>query len=466
MLDPGETSSLTGEMKSRIIPGSILAGTLLFILFIQTADAGSASWTAAPSVFNLWTDVNNWTPATVPNGPDDIATFPATTSLSTLPEINSSIELNSLIFDPGCPDFFTIEIDGLLTMSGAGVINNSGKAKVVYVKPYPAGELDFTGSAVGGDSNCYFTTYQRIMRFFDSSSAGSAFFTAESGVNIGEGGLIEFNDSSTGGTAFISLPRDPRLKGPGILSIYNHQPPGVSIGALDGGGNVLLGAVTGPASGRNLTVGTNDLSTIFSGVIQDAGKGGSLTKVGKGQLVLSGVNLYLGGTLVSDGQLLVTNQTGSATGTGPVKVIRRGALGGFGTIAGAVTVGTGTGSGGKLAPSIGNTQPLVLTIQSLLTFKGGGTYSPRLFTSNATADQVRANGATIESGARFVFAGAGQGSVLPGTVFTVIGNSAATPISGAFSNLADGSTLIVGSNTFQANYEGGDGNDLTLTVLP
>jgi len=24
----------------------------------------------------------------------------------------------------------------------------------------------------------------------------------------------------------------------------------------------------------------------------------------------------------------------------------------------------------------------------------------------------------------------------------------------------------IGSNTFQANYEGGDGNDLTLTVIP
>jgi hypothetical protein len=70
------------------------------------------------------------------------------------------------------------------------------------------------------------------------------------------------------------------------------------------------------------------------------------------------------------------------------------------------------------------------------------------------------------SGAFFSFAALG-GSVLPlGSVFTVINNTAATPISGTFSNLADGSTFTVGSNTFQANYEGGDGNDLTLTVVP
>ena len=34
-----------------------------------------------------------------------------------------------------------------------------------------------------------------------------------------------------------------------------------------------------------------------------------------------------------------------------------------------------------------------------------------------------------------------------------------------FSNLADGGTIVAGSNTFQADYEGGDGNDLTLTVV-
>ena len=36
----------------------------------------------------------------------------------------------------------------------------------------------------------------------------------------------------------------------------------------------------------------------------------------------------------------------------------------------------------------------------------------------------------------------------------------------SFSNLPDGSTVTIGSNTFQADYEGGDGNDLTLTVVP
>ena len=52
------------------------------------------------------------------------------------------------------------------------------------------------------------------------------------------------------------------------------------------------------------------------------------------------------------------------------------------------------------------------------------------------------------------------------TVFTVINNTSVTPISGNFANLPDGSFLTSGGNTFQATYEGGDGNDLTLTVVP
>ena len=58
----------------------------------------------------------------------------------------------------------------------------------------------------------------------------------------------------------------------------------------------------------------------------------------------------------------------------------------------------------------------------------------------------------------------GSGTLTTGTVFTMISNTAATPIDGTFSNLADGSTFTAGSDTFKANYEGGTGNDLTLTV--
>jgi len=48
----------------------------------------------------------------------------------------------------------------------------------------------------------------------------------------------------------------------------------------------------------------------------------------------------------------------------------------------------------------------------------------------------------------------------------VLSNTSASPISSTFSNLPDGGIVTVGGANFQANYEGGDGNDLTLTVVP
>ena len=93
------------------------------------------------------------------------------------------------------------------------------------------------------------------------------------------------------------------------------------------------------------------------------------------------------------------------------------------------------------------------------------TYDFALNSSRGAADKVVASGVTINN-ATLSFVDNGTAALSPGTSFVAIDNTAVTPISGAFSNLSDGSTITVGSNTYQANYEGGDGNDLTLTVVP
>jgi hypothetical protein len=59
-----------------------------------------------------------------------------------------------------------------------------------------------------------------------------------------------------------------------------------------------------------------------------------------------------------------------------------------------------------------------------------------------------------------------QGILTQGTVFTVIKNTSRTPISGRFGNLPQGAIVTVKGNNLQASYGVGDGNDLTLTVVP
>jgi len=73
---------------------------------------------------------------------------------------------------------------------------------------------------------------------------------------------------------------------------------------------------------------------------------------------------------------------------------------------------------------------------------------------------------TINSGATFTFVDTVIGTLTVGTVFTVINNTSASPITGTFSNLANGFVFPSNGNNFQASYTGGTGNDLTLTVVP
>jgi hypothetical protein len=80
-------------------------------------------------------------------------------------------------------------------------------------------------------------------------------------------------------------------------------------------------------------------------------------------------------------------------------------------------------------------------------------------------DKVIANSVTI-NGASFSLADSGSATLPAGATLTVIESAAAPPISGTFANLADGGALSLRNSNFQADYEGGDGNDLTLTVVP
>jgi autotransporter-associated beta strand protein len=307
------------------------------------------------------------------------------------------------------------------------------------------GVATFTGN--GGDGT---NAQGGLIDVFNLPLSDQTVVIANAGTNGGLGGtmLIEGTPARE-----LDLPQF-RVFGNGTLDLTNVTDNSMPIGSLAGDGMVLL-------AGHDLSVGNNNLSTSFTGVIQEDG---ALTKVGTGTLTLGGASTYTGGTTITAGTVKVINQSGSATGSGAVRA-KAGILGGKGTIAGVVTVGTGSGAGAVLAPSVGASQPATLTLQKALTFKADGTYTCKVNTNNASADQVIAKGVSIETGAQFNFQPIATKRLASGTVFTVISNTSANPIAGTFANLPDGSTFTAGRNNFQASYEGGDGNDLTLTVV-
>jgi len=325
----------------------------------------------------------------------------------------------------------------------------------------PGGILEFTGSAGAGDSNITVNgaavtgdIAEGVLTFTGGqvTTAANATIVATGGTNGGNGGLVQFLPNARGGTSRIEL------LGNSQLDMAPDRDFDLTIGSLEGEGTVTLG-------GHALIIGSNNLSTIFSGLIQDGTGVGTIAKIGTGTLTLSGANTYTGGTTIMSGVLLASNTSGSGTGTGPIGV-NAGTLGGSGIIAGAVTVGTNTGVQAFLAPSKGVTKPATLTIQGSLTLNDDSTFIYKLNTNRARADQVIANGVTIDSGAKFSLRPSGTNALTVGQVFTVINNTAGTPIVGTFHNLADGAIISINGNNLQADYQGGDGNDLTLTVVP
>ena len=118
-------------------------------------------------------------------------------------------------------------------------------------------------------------------------------------------------------------------------------------------------------------------------------------------------------------------------------------------------------------PAVGTNKQATLTIQSALTFNSDATYTYtfKAKKNKSRTDLVVANGVTI-NGASLNLRGQTQGSLKQGLRLTLVSNTSADPISGTFSNLPDGGTVAINGNNFQASYKGGDGNDLTLTVVP
>jgi len=348
--------------------------------------------------------------------------------------------------------------NGTFIIEGGSVSGASG-ASVEFFQGFPTGSTAGDGiftinGGAGSGANGGTAIFHRSNFFGEKPTADNATLIASGGLAGGAAGSILFLNDSSGGHARVEVFDN------GFLDISGHEAPGVSVGSIEGSGLVFLGAL-------NLKLGNDHRDTEFSGLIQDGGifggSGGSLTKIGTGTLVLRNSSAYTGGTTIIWGKLEVNNESGSGTGSGPVQV-NAGRLGGRGIIAGDVTLGDGSGLGAILSPGKSADTRGTLIIESMLAFNSDGTYKFELNSHTRNGDEVIANGVTINSGAQFSFADVGNGMLPHGLVFTAINNTSPTPIAGTFGNLPDGSTFTSNGNTYQVSYEGGDGNDLTLTV--
>jgi autotransporter-associated beta strand protein len=192
-----------------------------------------------------------------------------------------------------------------------GVFNAAGKTKSIKIAATEAvggwtftsggytvtmtgvapSQLAFDGAGIAGSPQIVFDETGTLMtgtiNFNNNSTAGHAT------IRMVTGG-INFNGDSDGGNARLIVGAK------GAADLFGNGPGGghvFHIGSIEGAGQ--LSVISGI---HNFVVGSNNLSTVSSGSIEDGGTC-SLTKVGTGTLTFTGTGAFAGGYVINRGTL-------------------------------------------------------------------------------------------------------------------------------------------------------------------
>jgi autotransporter-associated beta strand protein len=392
---------------------------------------------------------NASTAATSGIGGETIFDFGATAGSATINNNGSAVFGSASQFEPEGIAFF----HGSSGAGSAMIFNNGGTnsfaagGQTIFDENSTAKNATITNN---GGTTFFASGGQTIFR--DSADASNATLIANAGtgghgiVPGGFGGLIQFLGNSTGGTARVEV------FGNGSLDISGHIAPGVTIGSIEGSGNVFLGA-------NNLAVGNNNLSTNFSGVAQDGdssgsgGTGGSLTKIGTGTLTLSGTNTYTGATAVNAGKLFVDGSIASSSGVAVAAGATLGGHGNVSSISGAGAIAPGNSPGILTATHLDPISGMSFVFE--LTQTGSPTYGNAAASGNDvlrltdntpfTMSLNSSNQITID----FSGASLAAGQLYRGGFFTNITDTATA------TSLVSGATfLYTGTGGFTVNFDG------------
>jgi len=350
-------------------------------------------------------------------------------------------------------------VDADIANSGTLVFTGNSTADTAAINNNQAGVVAFIGASNAGIGSQI--TNDGRLYFGGTASAGQAT------INTQAGGQTIFYGAASAGFAAL------KVDSGGLLDISLLDTAGLSVGSLIGdaagvGSVIALGSKT-------LTVGSLNQSTMVAGLRDGGlggGTGGSLVKVGSGELELSGTNSYTGLTRVEAGRLKAASAGAFAPLSGVTVVAGAeldigawdqtiGSLAGAGTVIlgnvpNRLTIGTNNQSStfsGTLQADGG----IVKTGTGTLVLSGVSTNTGD---SRVEAGTLRVDGSTALS-ALTVAGGTLAGS---GTVGQTHVLSGGTINPGGGSNLTIASDLLLDSGaTYRLDITGTGSDSLTVT---
>lgn len=439
-------------------------------MFVSAASlhaVGTKAWIGGDGDWGVGT---NWNPSGVPTGTDIIYLG---TSSGTQAQINGDRVIGGLEFSDLSPTAVNWTMN-----SGVGSSSLTLTGSITHTATKSLRFYSLNGSSLDMD----------IGSITMSGSGGDTILGGGTGGNLNNalgtltlGSVQATNNNSlillTTGTATLG---DVTLTNGSSLLVYNSAgggSGGATVTSLTGGsGDAKVGASNNSSANGvgTLTINATGSAT-FSGHLYDNTLYSSsatlaLVKTGTGKQTLSGASYNTGGTLVSQGTLVVANTVGSGLGFGAVTVQSGGVLGGTGFVRLREANSTTVNSGGVVAAGdegIGT-----------LTFDGGGSTGPSLVmesgarfavdlgagdTSDTIAFWNYVAGDFVLNNTAIDFTGAEEGTY---TLFTFYSNDGTTITASGISSGIDleNSTGLAGYNA-QVNY-GTNTITLTLTTIP
>jgi len=361
-------------------------------------------------------------------------------------------------------NYGTVMFSAANTYAGATTIGANSTLKLGATNALPnglgTGGLTLQGGASGAtlDLNGFPTTVNGLAggsgavlaQVFNSAAGTTATLTVGAGDTTSSfGGLIQDNPG-TGGTVALAK------TGTGIFTVFTNTYSGdttISAGTLQmgagailptgaGKGNLIVNGtldlagqsetinglsgggtvdnVTGAAA-STLTVGNNDVSSTFSGVIQNTVQSTALTKMGLGTLYLTGNSSFSGAAAVKTGAVWIASSSALGSGTKTITIQRY-----------------TTGGELHLNGTNGN-----LSLPSTLSFVTGNSHAPGALVNEAGDNSIHGTIALSTGGSTLVSVNAGS-LTLAGNISIAANQSSRTlslggPANGTVSGaIADG----------------------------